>query len=218
MFSSCSNFSQDLSLWSSPLATNFQSMFFNATSFNSDLNIVSSSALNCRSMFEGATSFNSAVNFDMSNVTDAWNMFQNTNFNHPSISSWVAPNLTIIRSFMRNNSVFNQDLSGLNASPTDIRDAFNGCSSFSSDFATYDMTSCTQYTAFLTGSAFTNSDYWNTLIGWTGWTAGSPTITLQSSMQCNFGAAKYEIGGVSEDIRNYLTGTLGWTITDGGGI
>ena len=60
--------------------------------------------------------------------------------------------------------------------------------------------------------------YRNILIGWTGWNGTNATKTLNSNQSCNFQNARYEIGGQSEDVRNYLINTLGWTITDGGGI
>ena len=65
---------------------------------------------------------------------------------------------------------------------------------------------------------FDSTTYQLLLIHWTGWNGTTATKSLQSNVPAHFGSAQYEIGGQSEDARNYLTGTLGWTITDGGGI
>jgi len=65
---------------------------------------------------------------------------------------------------------------------------------------------------------FDSTTYQLLLIHWTGWNGTTATKSLQSNVPAHFGSAQYEIGGQSEDARNYLTSTLGWTITDGGGI
>jgi len=65
---------------------------------------------------------------------------------------------------------------------------------------------------------FDSITYQLLLIHWTGWDGTTATKPLKSNVPAHFGSAQYEIGGQSEDARNYLTGTLGWTITDGGGI
>ncbi len=56
------------------------------------------------------------------------------------------------------------------------------------------------------------------LIHWTGWDGTTATKTLKNNVPADFGNSRYEIGGQSEDARNYLINTLGWTIIDGGGI
>mgnify|MGYP003676871308 FL=1 len=96
--------------------------------------------------------------------------------------------------------------------------AFWVASSFNQNLSNWNVESVGDMTDCFLSSALDNVNYRLILIGWTGWTSGAPTKTLQSNVPAHFGTAKYEIGGESEDVRNYLTGTLGWTITDGGGI
>ena len=68
-------------------------------------------------------------------------------------------------------------------------------------------------------TSLNDSNYQAILVGWTGWTGGVATKTVQSSVSAHFGTAKYGIGTDSEDAKNWLTGVGNtWTITDGGGI
>jgi hypothetical protein len=75
------------------------------------------------------------------------------------------------------------------------------------------------------GSMFSNlqlptATYDALLTGWTGWTGGVPTKSLQNSVSLGMGTSQYTGGGDEEDARNYLTDTIPtgkeWVITDGG--
>jgi hypothetical protein len=146
-------------------------------------------------MFVGCTSLifpSSILNWDVSNVQDFTSAFRNSLFNL-NISSWDFSSATTINRIVK-DTPFNQPIETWN-----IQNVTSVYSSFSS-------------------SNLDNANYQNGIIGWTGWTSGAPTKTLKSNVTASFGTAKYEIGGESEDVRNYLTGTLGWTIIDGGGI
>ena len=146
-------------------------------------------------MFVGCSSLNfpaSIGNWDVSNVADFTSCFRFSSFNL-DLSSWDFSSATTINRIVKDTQ-FNQPI------------------------ANWDVSNVTSvYNTFL-NSNLDNTNYQNGLIGWTGWTSGAPTKTLKNNVQAHFGTAKYEIGGESEDVRNYLTGTLGWTITDGGGI
>ena len=49
----------------------------------------------------------------------------------------------------------------------------------------------------------------------TGWASQA---TIQNDVSLGVGATKYTSGGAAETGRNILTGTYGWTITDGGPV
>lgn len=86
------------------------------------------------------------------------------------------------------------------------------------DVSKFDVSNVIYMTNMFKNSLLGNLNYQNLLIGWTGWNGTTATKTLQNNVPVHFGIAQYEIGGQSEDARNYLINTLGWTITDGGGI
>ena len=71
-------------------------------------------------------------------------------------------------------------------------------------------------------SGLSNTNYDNILVGWTGWTSGAATKSLQNSVPFHAGAAKYSSGDPA-DARAWLVDTIlnggkAWTITDGGPI
>jgi hypothetical protein len=69
------------------------------------------------------------------------------------------------------------------------------------------MINCTVFTGVFEGITFTTTSYSNLLIRM------AATLT-QTGMDFHGGGSKYNTAGATA--RSYLTGTLGWTITDGG--
>jgi len=154
-----------------------------------------SNVISFNEMFVGCTSLNfpnSVGNWDVSNVLDFDSCFRFSPFN-VDLSSWDFSSATTINRIVKDTQ-FNQPI------------------------ANWDVSNVTNISNTFLNSNLDDTNYQNGLVGWTGWTAGAPTKTLKNNVPAHFGTARYEIGGESEDIRNYLTGTLGWTITDGGGI
>jgi len=242
-FYSCSNFNKNLSNWNTANGSDFRGTFQNATIFNQNLNWALSGQ--CQSFLK-STAFNQDVslwtttgvttvsgmfsgtpfvglgieNFDVSQVTEFNSTFENCTSFNGNISGWDLSSCTGMYKAFRGCSSLNQDLSAWNTSNiTDFRHTFELCSVFEGDgLDSWDVTSVTHASSFLNGTAFTNSNYQLSLVAWTGWTLGAPTIILQNNTPWNFGSAKYEIGGESEDVRGYLVNTQGCTIVDGGGI
>jgi len=124
---------------------------------------------------------------------------------------------------------------------TTFIESWRGTDTGNSDLSTFDLTSVISMFRMFNGSSgdknilssptlcanmrncfrltsISNSSYRAMLNSWTGWNGLTATKSLQSNVSAHFGGAKYEIGGESQDIRNYLINTLGWTITDGGGV
>jgi len=117
------------------------------------------------------------------------------------------------------NSNFNEDFTGTNLAPTDMNQIFRLSTNFEGDgIKDIDISNTTNMYLAFAATSLTNQNYQDALIYWTGWNGTTATKTLQNNVSAHFGNAQFENGGQSEDVRNYLTGTLGWTITDGGGI
>ena len=87
MFAGATLFNGNISNWDTSNVTNMSYMFFNAPSFNKDLNWNVSNVENMYAMFADATSFNG------------------------NISNWNTSKVTTMRSLFFNASSFNQDLS-----------------------------------------------------------------------------------------------------------
>jgi len=178
--------------------TSLQSMFYNMNHLPSILSVNTS--------------------LDCTNVTLVRNAFWNTSVKSCNVGCFK--NLTVgSELFETFGNAFNDptikdlDVSGI----SHFFEMFRGLN-VDVDVSNYDVSIAINMTNMFLSSAFSDTNYQKALVKWTGWNGTSPTKTLQPNVPAHFGTARYEIGGESEDIRNYLTGTLGWTITDGGGI
>ena len=99
---------------------------------------------------------------------------------------------------------------------------FQQAPAFNQDIGGWDVSAVTtMFRMFLSGG-LSNANYDNILVGWTGWTSGAATKSLQNSVPFHAGSAKYSSGDPA-DARAWLelatgSGGKGWTITDGGAL
>jgi len=237
--------SNTITNWSVQNVTNMKWMFRNCTSFNQPLGWTTSALQDTQSMFEGALSFNQNIgSWDMSKVTTTALMFSNaTSFNNDgssTISNWDLSAVTQAGSMFRFASAFNQnipdwDLSNSTSMNEMFRDAtlFNGTvtnwqtqsmedarfmfagTAFDQDVSNWSIASLTNaqgFIFFLTPFSTTNYDLLlDSTTGWASQATIQNNVTLSTMPQ-------YTAGGNAEAGRNILTGTYGWTITDGGPV
>lgn len=109
-------------------------------------------------------------------------------------------------------SLVTVDTSPINfANCTSFGYMFSGCTNLTS--ARIDLMNVTKAATgnsmlnFATGVTFSTTEYSNALIYWA-------SLAVNSGVICGMGNSKYNAGAVAA--RLYLTGTKGWTITDGG--
>jgi hypothetical protein len=88
---------------------------------------------------------------------------------------------------------------------------FASAIAFNQNIGSWDISSVTTITNFMQGKSFTNFSTTNLDAIYNGW---SSLPSLQSGINITFGTIKYTAG--SSAGRLILTGTYGWTITDGG--
>jgi surface protein len=228
----------DLSSWNVSSSTILQGIFSNSFSFD-----VSSWDVSNVTNLEYICLFNSGMtgfdNWDVSSVTNTtyaffhsspvmdlsnWNlsslinssrMFQNCSSSF-SVDTWVLPNLSNAYSMFSNSDnitglpTFSSSLTSLNYTFSSNNNDF--------DLTKIDFQNVTNGQYAFNGSGLTSSSYQAGLVYMTGWNGTTATKTLKNNVSFHFGYAQYELGGISEDVRNYLINTLGWTIADGGGI
>lgn len=126
----------------------------------------------------------------LSGITSLFRTFNNVSLQVP-IKNGIFKNIASNISSVSNCFLGTTGLSGTDV-PVDI---FDG------------MINCTVFTGVFEGITFTTTSYSNLLIRM------AATLT-KTGMSFHGGGSKYNTAGATA--RSYLTGTLGWTITDGG--
>lgn len=93
--------------------TDMSNMFYNDTSFNSDISSWDvSNVTNMNGTFENATSFNQDLaSWDTSSVVGMFGMFSGAKSFNQDISAWDTSNVTNMGSMFSDSKVFNNDLS-----------------------------------------------------------------------------------------------------------
>ena len=116
MFSGCTKFNQDISMWDISHVTELYEVFKDCTSFNQPLNTWDvSNSPELRGMFQGASVFNQPLdNWNVGLVTNVSDMFRSASKFNQDISSWNVSNVTNMSSMFSYAKAFNQDLSTWN--------------------------------------------------------------------------------------------------------
>lgn len=177
-------------------------------------------------MFYDCTDFNQdistdAVNnyWDVSRVTNMTQMFRFCSTFDQDISNWDVSACTNMGSMFQSCTAFNQPIGNWGsgtASVTDMSLMFNGATVFDQDLSGWSIASLTNASSMMVSSnALSTANYDAVLDNTTGWASQA---TIQSGVGIHFGNARYTTGGAAEAGRNLLTGTYGWTITDGGPV
>jgi hypothetical protein len=112
-----------------------------------------------------------------------------------------------------NTTAFNQPLNNWDTSSAlGMSNMFRSTTAtpggFNQDIGSWDVSNVTDFSFFMTGKTAATFSTTNLDAIYNGW------VTVQPSLNIQFGTAKYSAAGVAG--RNYLTGTKLWTITDGG--
>ena len=203
MFQSCTNFNAGLgygvagtrlSGWNLTGYTgSLVSMFNQARGFNQDISTWDVSGVTSMgSMFNTAQSFNQDISaWNTGSVTNMNAMFNGAGSFSQPIGTWNTSNVSNMSLMFRNNSTFNEDISG------------------------WSIASLTNASQFFTSGGLSTANYDALLDSTSGWPSQS---TIQNNTTLGMAAAQYTAGSNAETGRNILTGTYGWTITDGGPV
>ena len=159
----------------------------------------------------------SSTDFSQWNVgrcTDFNSMFRPTygTANNPDITNWDTSAATTFASMFYAVTIFNRDISGWDTRNLQSMGSMFRAGSYDGDFSSWNIQSLTNAGAAFSGMSTTNYDL--LLDSTTGWAS-------QATIQNNVGLSilpQYTAGGNAEAGRNILTGTYGWTITDGGPV
>lgn len=218
-------FNQDISNWDVQNVTNFKSLFQLTPFDNAGVGGIGvgldtwnvGSALDMSGMFRSTPFRHDLNNWNTSNVQNMsamWYGWQSLG-NDSIFSSWDVSSVTNMSMMFRQGNS-NPDVGGWNTSSLEDCSLFvEGNGGFSRDISGWNIGNLLNASTMMTGSAFGTTNYDLLLDSTTGWASQA---TIQSAVTLGMGNNQYTLGGNAEAGRNILTGTYGWTITDGGGI
>jgi surface protein len=208
MFDNASTFNSNINHWDVSHVTSMGRVF-NNTSFNQPLNSWDvGNVTRMELMFNGDTSFNQPLNsWDVGNVTDMSLMFAHTSFNQP-LNSWDLTNASVIVGMFQNNTSFNQPLNSWDTSNVvDMGSVFYGATSFNQSLDSWNVSGVTNmYNMFAGGAGLSTVNYDSTLNAWAG-------LSLKTGIIFHAGTSKY---CTSETQRQSIITNFSWTINDGG--
>lgn len=190
MFATPSIANPDVSNWNTNSVTNMEYMFLDNPVANPDVsNWNVSNVIYMQGMFQNTLVANPDVsNWNTINVIDTSFMFENTAAANPDVSNWDTSNLTIMTNMFRDAVVANPDISNWFISGIAFVQAGNMFNNAPQ------FTTANYDNALVTFAAqITNSNTWSNVI---------PPKTAATGLPAY----------------NFLVGTLGWSITDGGTI
>ena len=217
-----SNFNQPIGNWNVSNVGNMSGMFLQASNFNQDLSNWDVSNVGDMSLMFYFSNFNNGGspninNWNVSNVADMSIMFQLTPFNQP-LSGWNVSNVNNMNGMFTSASNFNQPIGNWNVSNVgDMGGMFFAAINFNQDLGNWNVSNVGDMGGMFQNTSLSRANYDSILTGWLGWSGGTPTKSVQSNVTFGAGTTKYTIGTDANDVRNYLTSTKTWTITDGGG-
>ncbi len=209
MFRSSTHFNGDISSWNTSNVMFMQRMFFLAPNFNQNIESWDTGNVTDMSgMFSFAESFNQDISgWDVSNVSDMTAMFYIASTFNKDIGDWDVSSVTEMDYMFRGASVFNEDIGGWDVSNvTDMATMFLGAGDFDQDLGGWDVSNVTDMTGMFNGVQLSTENYDELLEGWS-------QLNLQNNVGFSGGLSYY---CYSENERQSIMDTYGWTITDSG--
>ena len=157
MFFNVTTFNTDISHWDTSSVTSMRMMFLSATAFNQPLNFDTSNVTDMGSMFAHAKSFNQPLNFNTSSATSMSSMFYGaTSFNQPL--NFNTSSVTGMSNMFINATSFNQSLNFDTSNVTTMGSMFANATSFNQDISSWDTSNVTNMRMMFKGAALFNKD------------------------------------------------------------
>ena len=193
--------------------TTLRQMFYNASSFNQDINAwTTTNILNMSGMFRGATTFNQSLNsWTTASVTDMSSMFQSATAFNRSIVSWSTGNVTTMTGMFSGASVFNQNISGWDTSKVTLMTAmFQNSPLFRQYIRVWNTGAVTNYDDMFTGASAMNS----TFTGVDGF-GDTPTAAFFNQYPCFLEGTKIDTDKGPREVQDLRPGDKVKTFRDG---
>lgn len=206
MFCKATHFNQDIGNWNTSNVTKLDGMFSEATNFNQNIgNWDTSKVITMINVFAAAINFNQNIsNWNTSQVKDMSGIFSfATNFNQ-NIGNWDTSNVIDFDEAFYSATNFNQDLGNWNVSNSiSMNFMFFNAVNFNQSIEKWNLKNLTSANSMFKNSNLSCQNYDKTLMGW----QNNPETA--NFVQFKDNNMTYS----SQDARNYLINTKGWTIS-----
>jgi len=140
LFSSYSNFNQDIGNWDTTNVTNMRTTFYGASAFNQDISSWNTSGvIDMGRMFNSAKKFNQNIgSWDTSSVINMAGMFNSASKFNQNIDSWDTTSVQNMEGMFYGASSFNQEINSWDTSSvTNMRTMFNSASKFNQNIGSW---------------------------------------------------------------------------------
>ena len=211
LFNGATSFNQNIGSWDVSRVGDMGYLFNGATAFNQDIGSWNvSKVYNMFAMFSGAESFNQDISsWNVGKVRSMSYLFRSATSFNQDISSWDVSGAYEMGQMFDGASSFNQDIGSWDVSKAiNMNEMFSNATAFDQNIGSWNVSNATNMTDFFKDVTLSTNNYNSLLIGWAG-------KTLNNGVNFSGGNSKYSPGEAAA-ARAVLTGTYGWTITDGG--
>jgi surface protein len=155
MFADASNFNSNISHWNVSNVLNMADMFRAATVFNQDIgNWNVSKVTNMSGMFREARAFNQFIgNWDTSSLVNMVDMFRLATVFNQDIGNWNVSKVTNMSGLFREARAFNQSIGNWNVSNViNMGDMFFAANMFNADIGAWDVAKVTNMSRMFRGT------------------------------------------------------------------
>ena len=206
LLAGCSSFNGFIGNWNLVNVTDMNHLFY-ACPFNKYIgDWETTNVTNMSHMFE-ASGFKKYIgNWDTSSVTDMSYMFKDSDYSK-YVGDWDTANVTDMSHMFENCSEYNKYSGNWDTSNvTNMSYMFSNCSIYDQDLKNWNISSLTDASHMFDGVTLSIANYDSLLVNWQEQPHNNNVVLDAGNSQYCHGAEAREI----------LTGTDGWTITDGG--
>lgn len=197
MFYNATSFNQDLNQWDVSNVISMHAMFREASSFNGDIsgwNVGNVTSMS--GMFAFASSFNQDIGgWNVSNVTDMYSMFyEATSFNQ-DISGWDVSSVENMAFMFHLCGIFNQDISGWNVdNVTTMSNMFSFAENFNQDISGWNVSNVTDMGGMFRSVFFFNHD----ISGWDVSNVTSMSFMFNEAFEFNQDLSSWDVSNVTD--------------------
>lgn len=198
--------------------TSLSQMFYEATSFNDNINHWDVSTItDLVGTFRDASSFNQPLSlWNVGNVEDMTELFFLASAFNQNIGSWNVSNVTSMSLMFAGATAFNQDISSwVVSNVTDLSSTFGSATSFNQNIGSWDVSNVTDMTGLFNGATVFNQN----ISGWDLENVLSTALMFSNATSFNQNITGWDVSNVTNmhgmfsDLPSFNQDISGWNVS-----